>query len=229
MKSKLHIKPVQEGIRRPLRPAVFFDLDGTIITTKSGKRFPKDERDWKLIDGVRELMLKLCKDKTTIIVVTNQGGIEQGFSTKAKFQKKVKDIVNALDLPIELNVYYSPTTDKEDIYRKPHAGMFHLAALELSLYLPNSVYIGDASGKFEIPRERMLTSEELEGVKYITTKARQEPLAVLSETEQSYVVQGWSDSDVGASIESGIKNYQDIDQILHQFSQKSDDKKKVVS
>ena len=218
--KKLHIKPVQENIRRPLRPAVFFDLDGTIITTKSGETFPKNEDDWKLIDGVRGLMLDLCKDKTTIIVVTNQGGIEQGFSTKAKFQNKVKKIVDALDLPIELNVYYSPTVDNEDIYRKPHAGMFHLAALELSIYLPNSVYIGNASGKFQIPRERMLTSEELDGIKFITTSARQEPLAVLEENKESYTVQGWSDSDVAASFEAGIKHYQDIDQILHQFETK---------
>jgi len=219
--KKLHIKPVQEDIRRPLKPAVFFDLDGTIITTKSGKTFPTDDNDWKLIDGVRDLMLDLIKNQTPIIVVTNQGGIEEGFTTKAKFQNKVKAIVEALDLGIELNVYYSPTIDKEDIYRKPHAGMFHLAALELSIYLPNSVYVGDASGKFQIPKERVIKIEELEGVKYVTTKARQEAIAVIEESETTYTSQAWSDSDVAASFEAGIKFYQDIDQILHQFKVKT--------
>ena len=31
--------------------AVLFDMDGTIISTKSGKKFPIDENDWKFYNG----------------------------------------------------------------------------------------------------------------------------------------------------------------------------------
>jgi len=217
---KLTLASHQEEVRRPLKPTVFFDLDGVIITTKSGKVFPKDKHDWKLIPGTRALMADLMDDDTQLIIISNQGGIEQKFMTDADFKEKMHNIIKALDLPNEIYCYYCPTTDKQDIYRKPQAGLFYLAALEHSIFLPDSIFIGDASGTCQIPRDRILSTKELEGMKYITTKARQEPQAVVGEKDDYVIINCFSDSDLQAAVFAGIDNYIDIDQILHQFETK---------
>jgi len=54
-----------------------FDLDGTLITTKSKRRFPKDKDDWRLLNEKVALKLR-CLDKEgyTIVVFTNQKNLE---------------------------------------------------------------------------------------------------------------------------------------------------------
>lgn len=218
--TKLTLVSHQEDVRRPLKPAVFFDLDGVVITTKSGKTFPKDKHDWKLIAGVRALMMDLMSDDTQIIIISNQGGIEEKFTTAADFEEKMHNVVKALDLPNEIYCYYSPTTDKQDIYRKPQAGMFYIAALEHSIFLQTSVFVGDASGTCEIPRDRILSNKVLDGQRFVTSKARQEPIAVVKESEETVTINCFSDSDLQAAMYAGIDNYRDIDQILHLFETK---------
>ena len=222
--GKLTLSPQQEDIRRPIKPAVFFDLDGTIITTKDGKTFPKDKHDWKLISGVRALMLDLMNDDNTqIIIISNQGGIEQKYITKADFEEKMHNVIKALDLPNEIYCYYSTTVDPQDIYRKPQAGMFYIAALEHGIYLENSVFIGDASGTCEVPKDRILSDFVKDKQRFITTKARQEPQAVVNENVKTntVVINCYSDSDLAASMNAGIANYRDIDQILYLFETKT--------
>lgn len=59
-----------------------FDLDYTLIKTKSGNLFPKDENDWTwLYDNVPNILEELAKNKYNIVVFTNQKGISKGFVT----------------------------------------------------------------------------------------------------------------------------------------------------
>lgn len=57
---------------------IFSDLDGTLIDTISGETFPKGIWDMKIkfdvLDKIKEIKPK-C-----LLIVTNQGGIEKGFS-----------------------------------------------------------------------------------------------------------------------------------------------------
>jgi len=219
--TKLTLSSQQEDIRRGINPAVFFDLDGTVITTKSGKPLPKDKHDWKLIAGVRALMLDLMTDNTQIIIISNQGGIEEKFIKAADFEEKMHNVIKALDLPNEIYCYYCPTTDKQDIYRKPQAGMFYIAALEHSIFLQNSVFVGDASGTCQIPKDRILSDEVKDDERFITTKARKNELLVVKEDKDTVSVNCWSDSDLQAAMYAGIDNYRDIDQILSLFETKT--------
>lgn len=54
-----------------------FDLDFTVIITKSGETFPINEDDWKLfhITKVKETLLKLHNEKKYIVIMSNQGYI----------------------------------------------------------------------------------------------------------------------------------------------------------
>jgi hypothetical protein len=57
-----------------------FDLDGTIIKTKSGKKFPiDDETDWEFLygDKTKNKIKEISEDnKTCIIIISNQASIE---------------------------------------------------------------------------------------------------------------------------------------------------------
>jgi len=54
-------------------------MDDTIITRKSGAKFPKDAHDWVLLfDKVAPTIKKLEADGYKIVIFTNQLGIEKG-------------------------------------------------------------------------------------------------------------------------------------------------------
>jgi len=51
-------------------------MDDTIITRKSGAKFPKDAHDWVLLfDKVTPTIKKLHEDGYKIVIFTNQLGI----------------------------------------------------------------------------------------------------------------------------------------------------------
>ena len=79
-----------------------FDLDGTLITTKSKRRFPKDKDDWKLLNEMVALKLQnLHKGGYTIVVFTNQKNLEKRMS-KADFKEKCCNIQEAIGVPYDL-------------------------------------------------------------------------------------------------------------------------------
>lgn len=71
---------------------LLLDLDGTIIQTKSGDTFPKDENDWKFKARTLEKIKRYYKDNYKIIIVTNQRGINLGFVNPIQFALKLQDI-----------------------------------------------------------------------------------------------------------------------------------------
>ncbi|KAI8336463.1 polynucleotide kinase 3 phosphatase, partial [Blakeslea trispora] len=96
-----------------------FDLDGTLINTKSGNVFAKDQHDWcwwnnEVIHHLRELHEEGFK----IVIFSNQNGLKSD-KTKETFKLKVTDILNELAIPVTLMAAL-----KKDIYRKPMTGMW---------------------------------------------------------------------------------------------------------
>jgi D-glycero-D-manno-heptose 1,7-bisphosphate phosphatase len=214
--GKLNLKSCQQSTREKLKIAIFFDLDGTIINTKSGEIFSKDKDDWKLIPGVRNIMHQAQLQETEIVIVSNQGGIESKYISKAHFEEKIHKIVKTLDLDKPVHAYYCPTNDPNDVYRKPDAGMFYQAALDHNLYLLRSVMVGDGSGNFQIPESAIMSRSTEESLDYITTKARPNKIEVLSVKDKIYTVKGWSDTDLRVCEAAGLYSYIDIDQLLSQ-------------
>lgn len=98
-----------------------YDLDGTIITTQSGKVFPKDCNDWKIsFNEVPGKLKNLLNDGYKIVFLTNQAGIGRGSINVEDFKAKVVRIVNKLGVPVQVFI----STGK-GIYRKPAPGMWN--------------------------------------------------------------------------------------------------------
>ena len=118
-----------------------FDLDNTIITTKSGKKFPKDQMDWKWLNtNVKNKLITLSKEYV-IAIFTNQLGISLGKQSKSELIDKFSNIYKELDVPIIFLV-----SDRKDFYRKPGVGMWQVLEKE-GIIKEGSFYVGDAAGR----------------------------------------------------------------------------------
>jgi len=124
-----------------------FDLDYTLIKTKSGNIFPKDENDWIwLYDNVPKKLKQLVNDDYSIVIFSNQKGISKGIETIDKFYKKILQISKKLKKQ-NVNIDVIIATN-DDWYRKPMTGMWetYLETHKID-ELSNSFYCGDAAGR----------------------------------------------------------------------------------
>ncbi|KAG7395720.1 hypothetical protein PHYBOEH_003325 [Phytophthora boehmeriae] len=130
-----------------------FDLDGTIIVTKSGKRFAKDKDDWKWFHPTlaRDKLVQLTKEGYTLVIFSNQNGIAKGNVSATEVQTKVEAIVKSLNLPM---LVYLGT--ESDMMRKPRLGAWQEMTTLLSaegeeaIDMQESFYCGDAAGRPKI-------------------------------------------------------------------------------
>lgn len=150
-----------------MKKIIFIDLDGTLIDTHSGETFPKGVWDMNIKWDVWKALKSFVKDNNTefVCIVTNQGGIENGYVNKYRWLNKFRYIQSALqeylnqgnDLGVKVYGEYCTSNDKDDFSRKPNIGMlWHFLSTidgwddynDIN-YVPKSkmLMIGDASGK----------------------------------------------------------------------------------
>ncbi|XP_027900878.1 bifunctional polynucleotide phosphatase/kinase isoform X1 [Xiphophorus couchianus] len=126
-----------------------FDIDGCIITTKSGKVFPTAPDDWKILyPEIQPRLASLLKKGYKVVFFTNQLGIARGKLIPEVFKSKVEDILTTLQLPVQVFVASGP-----GVYRKPVMGMWnHLCEKAndgVAVDKTQSFYVGDAAGRPE--------------------------------------------------------------------------------
>lgn len=126
-----------------------YDIDGTIITTKSGNVFPKHTDDWQILYPEVAKKLKLLHQSGyKICFFTNQGGIGSGKIQLDDFKRKIKDILTKLTVPVQVFVAI-----EEGHYRKPLIGMWEYLVKnksdDIDIDLSKSFYVGDAAGRPE--------------------------------------------------------------------------------
>lgn len=131
----------------PSEKLICFDLDGTLIDTKSGSTFAKNKDDWRLWNGKVPSVLKdYCDKGYSMVIFTNQGGIGSDKVKPADFKAKVDSIQKALGVPM---VVIAAT--ESDKYRKPSKGMWEYFTSNFSkgtdVKLKESFYVGDAAGR----------------------------------------------------------------------------------
>ncbi len=137
--------------------AVFADLDGTLIRTKSNKTFPENIDDWVLdytvLDAIYNYMFKNLSG--TLCIVTNQGGVEAGYFTRDEITLKLNNIREAIfnyfldkyNYNVKIDSAASFTNDPTDFMRKPNPGLGYKLAIHNNLILTQCIMVGDASGR----------------------------------------------------------------------------------
>lgn len=134
---------------------IYADLDGTLIRPISGHTFPMGIWDMQIkfsvLDMIREIQPK-C-----LLIITNQGGIEQGFVDKRNFEFKMEYIRRSIEEYTGVTTEYSYciSNDKNNKYRKPNIGMvdslmrkmIKRGIVENDISTDSILMIGDASGK----------------------------------------------------------------------------------
>lgn len=127
-----------------------FDLDSTLVETKTGKTFPTGRTDWKwLYPEVPSMLKTLHAEGKRIVVFSNQSQIgKKGWNEAAASQirGKLDDIAADLGVPL-----WAFVATKDDQYRKPSTGMWDFLAETVQPGSPldrsKCVYVGDAAGR----------------------------------------------------------------------------------
>lgn len=132
------------------KKVLFSDLDGTIINTISGNTFPKGvwdmKIDFELLDKIKEYGFE------AICIITNQGGVEEGFVDMERWINKAKYVCDCIKEYTGIRCDYEScfSNNKNNVRRKPNIGMV-MEYLNDSINVTNAnnwecLMIGDASG-----------------------------------------------------------------------------------
>lgn len=144
-------------------PIASFDLDGTLVHTKSGSKFARTAQDWRWFNSTT--VKKLQSLEIPIVIFTNQGGVVATKTSKSynNFQNRVELILKELgNQGIDVRniwIYASPkkpasykgnNVEQFDKMRKPNIGMFEQFQKDFGndeVNLEESYFIGDAAGR----------------------------------------------------------------------------------
>lgn len=147
-KSSDSLLVMEYGPQKPSPLIAAFDLDGTIIKTKSGRLpFRTTSDDWMFWDPcVPKKLHTLSLLGYRIVIFTNQGGIPYGNPVQIEFQTKLQAVMEAIgSCPIFLLASIN-----DDDYRKPRPKMWSYFVHRKNrgeVNMSDSFFIGDAAGR----------------------------------------------------------------------------------
>lgn len=141
-----------------------FDMDQTLVTTKSGLKLGRNGYDWKFLPDVKshlkrrlsELRSENPDHKVVVVIFTNQNGCLPKFSGKSLQYVRTKLVGIVDSLPVFDYAFANmkaPTPELKATYRKPARGMFDNLVKELRskfgkpVDMEKSFYVGDGSGR----------------------------------------------------------------------------------
>ncbi|CAD7974904.1 unnamed protein product [Amoebophrya sp. A25] len=137
-----------------------FDMDWTLINTKSGSQHPKDANDWKWaptpahMPEVPQRLAELITGNNydCIVVFSMQGGIEKGKTKETDIKAKIASMWDSLcqTSPALKDTVCFCASPGESIYRKPCVGGWDLLfgnGSGIQHAVDGSFFVGDAAGR----------------------------------------------------------------------------------
>jgi DNA 3'-phosphatase len=126
------------------------DIDGTIITSKSGELAAKDANDWIFLGPIPEKLNSYKEKGWTIVLVSNQSEWSKKTDT---IKGKIESILAAIQKAHGWSPWVLLATNRKDaVYRKPGRGLYDLLLTKLGITEENVMdkrMIGDAAGPGE--------------------------------------------------------------------------------
>ena len=125
-----------------LRPAIFLDRDGTLMTDVA---YCGDPAHVAVFPGAAAALARLKERGYLLVLVTNQSGLGRGYFTQADFHAVQREFFHQLGPGIIDAAYHcADAPDAATARRKPGAGMILEAAAEHGIDLARSFLIGDS-------------------------------------------------------------------------------------
>lgn len=131
---------------------VIFDVDGTLVRTKSGNVFRQSADDWTIIPGRIEKCAELWQEGTKIAIATNQAGVAFEWSrfTEAEIQEEMETLALMINAAY-LGICYTSTNEKaqpeyynpDNPRRKPGPGMLLEAMEKCGVQPEDTIMVGD--------------------------------------------------------------------------------------
>ncbi len=129
---------------------IIFDVDGTLVTTKSGATFRKTADDWQWLPGRLEKLRELKLQGIRLAIATNQGGVAFGFMKQDDILAELIHMCDEGGIPRGgLYICYTHPKAKiadyqcEDYRRKPGPGMLIEAVQDFDATYASTLYVGD--------------------------------------------------------------------------------------
>lgn len=126
-----------------------FDIDWTVIRTRSRRTFATDPSDWEFwCPSVPHKLRRLAETGHQIVFFTNQAGLVKSEKRLSGWTRKIDSVVGALGL--DGRVFVLASLQKRGEFRKPRTGMWRYYATHLAAAPPSpakSFFVGDAAGR----------------------------------------------------------------------------------
>jgi D-glycero-D-manno-heptose 1,7-bisphosphate phosphatase len=123
-----------------LRPAVFFDRDGTLMEEVN---YCREAELVRAFPGAADALLALREAGYRRVIITNQSGIGRGLIRMEEYDAVQAELLRQLGGEIDA-VYFCPDAPgAPSLRRKPETGMVEEAIAEVGILRDASWFIGD--------------------------------------------------------------------------------------
>ncbi|ELR22122.1 DNA 3'phosphatase [Acanthamoeba castellanii str. Neff] len=138
---------------KPSAKIASFDMDSTLIVTKSGRVFPQSRTDWQwMYSSIPDALRRLHRSGFKIVIFTNQGGIKKSEAKADEIKGKIWDLWEDLGVPIQAFI-----AGGGDSWRKPSTDMWDFMCRHcnggVAVDMESSFYCGDAAGRSADPTQ----------------------------------------------------------------------------
>ncbi len=129
---------------------IIFDVDGTLVSTKSGATFRKRAQDWQWMPGRLEKLHALKAQGIRMAIATNQGGVAFGYFEVTDILRELQAMARIAGIP-KGGLYICYTHPKASIEqfravdnrRKPGPGMLLESMRDFEASPEETLYVGD--------------------------------------------------------------------------------------